>query len=69
MTRENWLVEVMGAYPRTAPDLVFGPEVIPMVVVTGFGQGGEMAHAFGGPKLSGAFEPALFLAAGGLRRA
>jgi hypothetical protein len=39
-----------------------------MVVVAGFDQGAEMAHSFGRPKLAGAFEPSLSLAARGFDR-
>lgn len=40
--------------------------MIPVVVMTGLGECGEVAHAFGGPELAGSFEAALALAAGRL---
>ena len=49
---------------RHCPRLVGFPEFVPMVVLSGFGEGTQMAHAFGRPELSRTFEAALLLAAG-----
>ena len=65
-TRDQIRAARVGVHLDTVCDLGSQPQLVPMMIVARFGQRGQVAQAWPGPKLTAAFETVLLLAAGAL---